>query len=58
MCEEVKARFVTVNCCAFVSPMIIIKEGNLWLVATTATKCLFAYEEKSLVVNIDVPPFL
>jgi hypothetical protein len=58
MWEEVRARSVTINYCAFVSFMIIIVKGNLWSTSTTATECLFAYEENSSVVDLDVPPYL
>ncbi len=55
MWEEVRARSITINCCAFVFFMILIIEGNLWLSTTNATKCFFAYEENFSVVEFDVP---
>jgi hypothetical protein len=58
MWEEVRARSVIINCCAFVSFMIVIPEGNLWLATTTTIEYLLAYQKKSSLVDLVVPPYL
>jgi hypothetical protein len=58
MWEEVRARFVIVNYCAFISSMIVIPKGSLWSTTIIIAECLLAYEENFSVLDLDVIPCL